>query len=390
MERRKFLQMATTYTSGLLLLPDFLASARNFSPENAGNDNIVVFVQLTGGNDGLNTFIPYENSLYYDYRPNIGIAADQLINKTNGLGWNPVLEGLAQIAQNGHFSLIQNVGYPNPNRSHFRSMEIWQTASDAKTHLSRGWLGRFLDTEHHDNPLSAINIASTDNLALASDSVNSITIKDPKTLEKNQILATNLVLSDNPQLDFSRKIVHSSTHGMAEIQQALDKSKNSSFRYENNIISKNLMWISRMIKGGLGAKIYYTSLGGFDTHENQKDVHQRVLKAVNNAIFSFYTDLKNDNLLDRVTIVVFSEFGRRVKDNGSGTDHGTAAPLMVIGGKNQGKIIGKNPDLANLDSGGDLIYDIDFRSIYASILEEKFGFNAAKIGIKQQKLQGIF
>lgn len=384
--------MATTYTGGLLLLPDFLSAAGNLSSENMdlANDNIVVFVQLTGGNDGLNTFVPYENSLYYDYRPNIGISADQLINKSNGLGWNPALEGLAQITQNGHFSLIQNVGYPNPNRSHFRSMEIWQTASDAKQNLSRGWLGRFLEIHDHDNPISAINVASTDNLALASDAVNSITIKDPRVLAKNKIAASNLVLSENPQLDFARKIAYSSTHGMAEIQAALNKSKNTLFHYENNYISKNLKWISRMIKGGLAAKVYYTSLGGFDTHENQREVHQRVLKGVNDGIFSFYSDLKNANLLDRVTIVVFSEFGRRVKDNGSGTDHGTAAPLMVIGGKNQGKIIGKNPDLANLDSGGDLIYDIDFRSVYASILEDKFGFDARKIGIKQPKLSGLF
>lgn len=384
--------MASTYTGGLLLLPDFLSAAGNFSLENtdSANDNIVVFVQLTGGNDGLNTFVPYENSLYYDYRPNIGIAADQLINKSNGLGWNPALEGLAQIAQNGHFSLIQNVGYPSPNHSHFRSMEIWQTASDAKQHLSRGWLGRFLEIQDHDNPLSAINIAPTDNLALASDAVNSITIKDPRLLAKNKISSNNLVLSENPQLDFARKIVYSSTHGIAEIQKALDKSKSASFTYESSPFSKNLMWISRMIKGGLGAKIYYTSLGGFDTHENQKVAHTRVLNGINSGLFSFYSDLKNANLLDRVTIVVFSEFGRRVKDNGSGTDHGTAAPLMVIGGKNQGKIIGKNPDLANLDNGGDLIYDIDFRSVYASILEDKFGFDAAKIGIKQPKLQGLF
>ncbi len=154
-------------------------------------------------------------------------------------------------------------------------------------------------------------------------------------------------------------------------------------------MAKNLQWISKLIKGKLESKVYYTSLGGFDTHNNQTNLHNRQLTVLNDAVFSFYQDLKAENLLGRVTIVVFSEFGRRVKENGTGTDHGTAGAMVVIGGKNKGRIIGEKPDLENLDKG-DLIYKIDFRSVYGSILKNKFGFEPSQIGISQKIIENLF
>ena len=154
-------------------------------------------------------------------------------------------------------------------------------------------------------------------------------------------------------------------------------------------MGKNLEWIARLVKGNLNSKVYYTSQNGYDTHDNQLAIHSNKLTELNDAIFSFYTELKQANLLQNVTIVIFSEFGRRVKDNGNGTDHGTAAPMFIIGGNNKGTIIGKNPNLSNLVNG-DLIFETDFRSVYATILEQKLQFDYTKIGIKNQILNGLF
>ena len=237
-------------------------------------------------------------------------------------------------------------------------------------------------------PTAGINIDSIDNLALKGIEPNAITVKDPNRFKIKSNKEENVQLSSNPQLDFVRKIANSVTEGSDDIQNALSKSK-AEVSYNKTGLSKNLEWIARLVKGNLNSKVYYTSLGGFDTHDNQLAIHERKLTEINDAIFSFYSDLKQAKLLQNVTIVVFSEFGRRVKDNGNGTDHGTAAPMFIIGGNNKGKIIGNNPNLSNLDNG-DLKHEIDFRSVYASLLQQKMDFDYAKIGIKNQPLSGLF
>jgi uncharacterized protein (DUF1501 family) len=391
MERRHFLRLTSTYTGGLLIVPSFLSATSLFEDGYvvSESDNILIFIQLNGGNDGLNTFVPYGDAAYYANRRTIGIKKEDLINKTNRLGFHPAFKDVAQMAQNGHLSIIQNVGYPNPNRSHFRSQEIWQTASDADTYPSNGWLGRYLDIQCHDEYLSAINLDSIDNLALKSDSIASLTIKDPNKLRQLSDVDVSTELSGNPQLDFVRKIAYSSTEGMNDIQAALKRSNGSKTSYANNPLAKNLQWISQLIKGKLNSKVYYTSLNGFDTHNNQLGAHNRQLTILNDALWSFYSDMKAENRLPNVTVVVFSEFGRRVAENGTGTDHGTAGPMMIIGGKNKGNIVGKLPNLTKLDAS-DLIYDIDFRSVYGSLLQNKFGFDPSKINIEQSALEGLF
>ena len=163
----------------------------------------------------------------------------------------------------------------------------------------------------------------------------------------------------------------------------------SEINYPKTKLAANLEWIARLIKGNLNSKVYYTSQNGYDTHDNQLAIHQRNLTELNYAVFSFYSDLKKANLLQNVTIVVFSEFGRRVKDNGNGTDHGTAAPLFIIGGMNSGKVLGENPNLSDLDNG-DLKYNIDFRSVYATLLQNKMQFNPNQIGLTNPPLKGLF
>jgi uncharacterized protein (DUF1501 family) len=389
MNRRTFLTLTGTFTGGSLLLPDFLYS---FGSQNnlVLGEQSVVFVQLNGGNDGLNTFIPFEDALYYNARPTIALSKTEVLNAAKGMAFHPALKGFASMQQSGDLSVIQNVGYPNPVRSHFRSQEIWQTAPTNQEYLNDGWLGRYLDLEcKQHQPTAGINIDSIDNLALKGDEPNVVTVKDPIHFKTKNKQENKGQLSKNPQLDFVRKIADSVVEGSNEIQNAIAKSAASDVVYPKTALAKNLEWISKLIKGNLNSKVYYTSHGSFDTHDNQLAVHKNKLTELNDAVFSFYEDLKKSKQLQNITIVIFSEFGRRVKDNGRGTDHGTAAPMFVIGGNNKGNIIGNNPNLANLDNG-DLKHEIDFRSVYASILKNKLNFDYTQIGIKNKALEGLF
>ena len=388
MNRRNFLSLTGTFTGGALLLPDFLHAFGSQQNLIVG-DQCLVFVQLNGGNDGLNTFVPFENPLYYDLRPQIALSKDAVIGKNKGMAFHPALKGFAEMQQNGDLSVIQNVGYPEPNRSHFRSQEIWQTASDSNKYINEGWLGRYLDLQCKDHqPTAGINLDSIDNLSLKGLEPNSITVKNPNAFKTRNQKEEAGILPANPQLDFVRKIANSVTEGSDEIQKALSKST-AEISYPKTGLATNLAWIARLIKGNLNSKVYYTSLNGFDTHDNQLAIQNNKLSELNDALYSFYTDLKKASLMQNVTIIVFSEFGRRVKDNGKGTDHGTAAPMFVIGGNNRGKIIGNNPNLSDLDQG-DLKYETDFRSVYASLLQNKLDFDYTKIGIKNKALQGLF
>lgn len=388
MNRRQFLSISATFTGGSLIVPNFLYALKNQSFVNSSSE-CIIFIQLNGGNDGLNTFIPFDDPIYKALRPNIGFSKDAVINKSNGMGFHPMLKGLSSIQQNGDLSIIQNVGYQEPNRSHFRSQEIWQTASDSHEYLSNGWLGRYLDLQCNDHtPTAGINLDTIDNLSLKGEEPNFITVSNLKQFKLRDNDHEVMKLSGNPQLDFARKISFSVNEGSEDIQKALNQSK-TEVSYPKSQLASKMEWISRLIKGNLNSKVYYTSLNGFDTHNNQLGVHQNKLKELDEAVSVFYKDLKEANLLEQATIVIFSEFGRRVKDNGSGTDHGTAAPMIIIGGQNKGIVYGDNPDLKNLDNG-DLIYKTDFRSVYATLLNSKMQFNPKDIGLKNELLKGLF
>lgn len=388
MKRRQFLSISATFTGGTLIVPNFLYALKNQTFTNNSSE-CLIFIQLNGGNDGLNTFIPYDDPLYKILRPNIGFSKDMVINKSNGMGFHPILKGISNIQQHGDLSVIQNVGYPEPNRSHFRSQEIWQTASASNEYLSYGWLGRYLDLQCNDHtPTAGINLDTIDNLSLKGEEPNFITVKNLNQFKQRETEHEAMKLSGNPQLDFARKISFSVNEGSEEIQKALKQSK-TEISYPKSQLASKMEWIARLMKGHLNSKVYYTSLNGFDTHNNQLGTHQNKLKELDEAVTAFHQDLKNARLLERATIVIFSEFGRRVKDNGSGTDHGTAAPMLIIGGKNKGVVIGENPDLKNLDNG-DLIYKIDFRSVYATLLNNKMQFNPNDIGLNNDLIKGLF
>ena len=388
MNRRNFLSLTGTLTGGALVVPDFLFS---FGKQNSiiTAEQCLIFIQLNGGNDGLNTYIPYQDPLYYEMRPKIAINKTDVIAGDKNMAFHPALTAFAEIQQKGDLTVLQNVGYPKPNRSHFRSQEIWQTASDSDQYINDGWLGRYLDLQCKEhNPTAGINIDNSDNLSLKGDNPNAITIKDPSKFKFKNTKEDNSSLSKNPELDFVRKLANSAVEGSEQIQAALANSKTEN-SYPTTNLGKNLEWISRLIKGNLNSKVYYTSLNGFDTHDNQLAIHKNKLSELNEAIATLYTDLKNARLLNNTTIVIFSEFGRRVHDNGNGTDHGTAAPMFIIGGNNRGKVIGQNPNLSDLQQG-DLKHEIDFRSVYATLLRKKLNFEASAIGITNPIIQNLF
>ena len=394
--RRDFLKIVGTTTGGMLVLPKFLSAMPTTQLQTgfAAGRNVLVCIQLNGGNDGLNTFIPYDTPQYYALRKSIGIPKEQVLKAAEGgMGWHPIMKGFADMQQAGNMSVVQNVGYPNPNRSHFRSMEVWQTGSASNEYLNNGWLGRYLDaTCKGDDPLGALNMGSIDNLALRGSANHALTMSDPQRFERQlKVLKEDHddPINENPNLDFVRKLMIGSFDGSGQIKAALEKSKLTPPQYPKHGLAQNLAWISRMIKGGLPTPVFYTGMGSFDTHAGQLGKHQTLLKEVSESVKAFYDDMLASGLLGNVTVMIFSEFGRRVKDNGTGTDHGAAAPVFIIGGNNSGKILGDNPNLGDLVNG-DLKHQFDFRSLYATILNQKLGVEPSKVGIPQEILRGVF
>jgi uncharacterized protein (DUF1501 family) len=394
MKRKDFLSVAGTALGSYLLIPKFLTGIPiSEEGKKPGEKNILVFLQLNGGNDGLNTFIPIEDPAYKAIRGNLAIDRNNVLNVYNGMAWHPSLLGLNEIQQAGDLTVLQNVGYPNPSRSHFRAMEIWQTASAYDQYLTEGWIGRYLDANcPPDNLLGALNIDATESLALRSKTPHNITMQDPNRYEKMLKGLPVLEAEEktyNPNLDFVRKLSISSMQGADEIKVALQKADAFPHPYPATRLAKSLQWIAKMILGDLQTSIYYTGMSGFDTHINQLPVQRTRFEEISGAVSAFYQHLKGAGLIKNVTLVIFSEFGRRVAPNGSGTDHGKAGPLIIVGGNNRGKIIGKNPDLLQLDQG-DLKYETDFRAIYATLLSQKLGVDPKVAGIQLPPLIGIF
>jgi uncharacterized protein (DUF1501 family) len=398
--RRNFLKIVGTTSGGMLVLPKFLAAMPNADLKTgfSAGRNVLVCIQLNGGNDGLNTFIPYDTPQYYTLRKSVAIEKDKVLKAaTGGMGWHPIMQGFADIQQAGNMSVIQNVGYPNPNRSHFRSMEVWQTGSASEEYLNSGWLGRYLDaTCVGEDPLGGLNLGNIDSLALRGAKNHSLTMSDPQRFERQlKVLKEDHddPILENPNLDFVRKLMIGSFDGSGQIKTALEKTKTGTQtgtpQYPKHELAQNLSWMSRMIKGGLSTPVFYTGMGSFDTHAGQLGKHQNLLKELSESVKAFYDDMLAAGLLGNVTVMIFSEFGRRVRDNGSGTDHGAAAPVFIIGGNNLGKIIGENPNLTDLING-DLKHQFDFRSVYATILKQKLGVEPSKAGISQEILKGVF
>ena len=376
MKRRDFIK-ASSFASTSMMVPNFLKGiSKNNHSSRAGK--ILVVVQLSGGNDGLNTIIPYQNDIYYQSRPVLGIKEKEVLKVSDELGFNPAMASLRSLYDDGLMSIINSVGYPNPDRSHFRSMDIWHTGSDSSEYLSTGWLGRYLDSNCSgcQNPHHALEVDDTLSLSLKGIEKSGFAMSNPRQLKKiadNKFLKAVGQENNHDHEENVEYLYKTLINTQSSANYLFEKSRThkSNVQYPNNPFARDLKQVSELITADADIKIYYVNLTGFDTHSGQKNQQARLLKTYSDAMNAFVKDLKSNGLLDDTLIMTFSEFGRRVKQNASGgTDHGTANNLFLIGGNLKQKgFYNAAPDLSNLDNG-DLKYQIDFRRIYASILED--------------------
>src|SRR5258708_2686660 len=376
--RRYFLKASLTggslATLGLTV-PGFLARTAHAAPSSdkpGSKDTILVVIQLTGGNDGLNTVIPFNDELYPKYRPTLKLAKSQVKKLNDTVGLHPQLDGLAGLLQENALCVVQGVGYPNPDQSHFRSMDIWQAASTDKE-LTEGWLGKalkklppampsfHLSANNETTPLALtgapVRVPSITSLAdfqLKTEAASGAEKRDQRAI----IEGTAKPMGDrDPKgtqpglLDFVRRTA-ANTYDSSKRLQEIAKNYQPKAPYPQTPLANKLKLAAQLVDADLGARLFYVSIDGFDTHANQQQAHANLLQQVSQAMTAFYKDLSARGHKDRVLLMTFSEFGRRAKENGSkGTDHGSAAPMFLVGGKVKPGVVGAHPSLEKLQRG---------------------------------------
>ena len=393
-KRKEFLQIGSLATASLMM-PKFLKAFEKTAAVPPGN-KVMVVLQFSGGNDGLNTVIPITNDIYYKSRPRLGILKDKALRLTDEAGINPALPFLKDLFDEGSLGIMNNVGYPNPDRSHFRSMDIWQTATDSNQYATTGWLGRYLDAQCSgcDKPTQALEIDDVLSLALKGEKLKGLALKDPKKLFNStneryfkEINATHE--HEEAAVDYLYKTL-SETLSSADYIYEQSRRRPSSQLYPATELGKNLKTISSLILSDINTKVYYVSLGSFDTHVNKKKKKKRLFTELNDAIGAFVKDLKSNNRFQDVAIMTFSEFGRRVAQNASGgTDHGTANNMFFIsGGLKEKGLLNSMPDLNDLNEG-DLKHTVDFKSVYATLLHNWLGADDKEILGKKYELMSF-
>lgn len=385
MDRRSFIQ-GSLLASSSWMVPSFIKKAALRSVPPSGRQTLIV-IQLSGGNDGLNCLIPFQNDLYYKYRPSLGIQKEATIRISDELGLNPALKALAHLYDAGDLSIVNNVGYPNPDRSHFRSMDIWQTGN-TNDDVSTGWLGRYLDSECTGciHSYHAIEIGDELSLTLKGADKDGFAMRGPKKLQQaieNKFLL-KLGKEHNPKqahgtVDYLYKTMIEVQESAHYLTQKASKGR-TNLPYPNSNFGQGLKQIAELMIAGTETSIYYISLPGFDTHTYQKARQERLLSMYSDGVSTLVKDLKSHGLFDSTLIMTFSEFGRRVEENGSlGTDHGTANQVwMMSGSLKKAGLYNPISDLTELDQG-DLKYQIDFRSVYANVLEDWLDTKATPI-----------
>jgi len=389
-KRKEFIQLGSLATASMML-PKFLKAFESGTVVPPGN-KVTVVLQLSGGCDGLNQIIPIRNDIYFRSRPRLAVAKEKALNLTDEVGIHPALSGLKELYDDGSMSVLHNVGYPNPDRSHFRSMDIWHTGSQSSDYWSTGWVGRYLDAQCSgcDHPTQAIEMDDVLSLALKGEHIKGIAVKDPKRLygtanEKyfKDINKNHANGAGEQPADYLYKTL-AETMSSADYIFQQSKMHPSSADYPKTDLGNSLKTIASLIFSDINTKVYYVSLGSFDTHINQEAQQQRLFTELNDAVKAFVKDLKTNNRFNDVLLFTFSEFGRRVAQNASnGTDHGTSNNMMFIGGSLKQKgLINEMPDLSDLDEG-DLKYKIDFKNVYATVLNKWLNADDVKILGKQ-------
>lgn len=380
-KRREFLKISSLATASLMM-PNFL-KAMILDEALAPNQNILVVLQFTGGNDGLNTIIPAKNDIYFRERKTLAIQNS--LSLTDEAGINPSLSYFKELFDSGELSVMNNVGYPNPDKSHFRSMDIWQSASRSDEFLDSGWLGRFLDEECYrcEHPTQALEVDDMLSLALKGENNKAFAFKDPKRLYQTSQEKYFKSLYDHHHDDETVSYLYQtlgSTINNAGYIFDKSKAKKTEQTYPNSQLGKDFKTVASLIKSDINTQVYYLSVGSFDTHVNQTDRQSKLFNDINEAVKSFVTDMKGNGLFNNILLMTFSEFGRRVAQNASnGTDHGTANQMFFISGNLKRKgLLNALPDLQNLNEG-DLIYTEDFRKVYATILKNWLKADSSKV-----------
>ena len=402
--RREFLRNSSLVACGLTV-PTFVrrtASAAPTADRSGAKDTILVVVQLTGGNDGLNTVIPFNDPDYAKYRPTLKVPTDQVKKLNDAVGLHPSLDGLAELWQDRSLSVIQGVGYPNPDQSHFRSMDIWQAASTAPT-LTEGWVGKALKTMPN---APAFHLAATNESAplaltgapVRAPSITSLADFQLKTIDgaskdgKDQRSLIENVSQPGGKpglLDFVKRTAVN-TYASSKRLQEIAKNYEPKTAYPQTGLANRLKLAAQLISADLGARVFYVSIDGFDTHANQAAAHPGLLAEVSGAITAFWKDMAAQGHKDRLAVMTFSEFGRRAKENGSrGTDHGSGAPMFLVGGKIKPGVVGAHPSLAKLEDGN-LAHHTDFRQVYADVLDQWLGVSSKEVLGERYKALDLF
>ena len=359
-------------------------------------DPVLVVVQLSGGNDFMNTVIPFTEGIYYDNRPLVGISEDKVLPFTETLAWHPSAAGFKRIYEQGKMAIVQGVGLENASRSHFRAMDIWHTC-EPDTIATEGWLAKVIREIDPDssNPITAVNFGRGMPRALAAPGVTATSIGDLD----NSGLMSGIELQEERDRDlqiFQRMYTPAIGSGLvmnylsqtgrnvltgADMLAEAPRKYKSTVEYADNPIAKSLRDVARVHTAGLGTRIFYTNHAGYDHHAQEVPTHARLLDELTGAIENFMQDLRDHNAADEVNILVFTEFGRRIKDNGSGTDHGSGGGAFLIGENVKGGLYSEYPSLAPSDwlFGEDMAHTIDFRSVYSTILNQWMGIDPVDI-----------
>jgi uncharacterized protein (DUF1501 family) len=371
MERREFINLTALSTLSLFI-KDF-----NFKYVKAEeNTKYLVLVELKGGNDSLNTVIPFTDSKYYELRPNISIERNKIIQLSENIGLNPSLEPLHKLWKNKELAIIQGLGYPNPNRSHFRSIDIWDTASDSEEIISDGWYSRAISKNKDlKNTIDGIIIGQNNTEGpLSGINLNSLTVENISQLINQTKNIKNIALeTKNKSLAHILKVQQDTNISVKEIESKMTKQDLFKTSFPKNKLGQHFKLASQLITNKIPVSVIKISLGGFDTHTNQKDAQGKLLAELGESLSAFSNAMKETNNWNNVLVMTYSEFGRRVAENGNnGTDHGTASTHFMLGGKVKGSLFGKQPSLEDLDNG-DLKFNVDYRSLYNTILTKWYG-----------------
>jgi len=383
-KRRQFLKAGTLATASLLL-PNFLKAMSSPEALERGN-RVLVILQLSGGNDGLNTIVPIRNDIYFRERQTI--AVNNALALKDEAGIHPALPFFKTLYDRGELAVLNNVGYPDPNKSHFRSMDIWHSASRSDAYLESGWIGRYLDQACYDcdHPTQALEVNDMLSLALKGKKKKAFAFKDPKKLYQTSREEYFSTLYQEHQHQHEEETVAylyqtlGDTINNADYIFEQSKASKTAAAYPDSVLGKDLKTVSSLIKSDINTQVYYLQVGSFDTHINQQQRQESLFHTINDAVVTFVDDLKKNGLFQHVMLMTFSEFGRRVAQNASnGTDHGTANQLFFLSGglKRQG-LLNALPDLTQLNEG-DLQYTEDFRKVYATVLKNWLHADSAKI-----------